>query len=74
MSEIIIVRKKGVIVLPKHLREKLNVEEGDLLKVEVKGEEIILKKEDFWGKLLGCAEGSYTPEEAELELDKGEVE
>ncbi|MEN3016301.1 MAG: hypothetical protein ABC612_02645 [Candidatus Methanosuratincola petrocarbonis] len=30
-------------------------------------------KVDLWGKLMGCAK-SYDPDEAEVELDRGEVE
>jgi len=30
-------------------------------------------KVDLWGKLMGCAKKSYDPDEAEVELDRGEV-
>lgn len=72
-SEFIIVRRKGVIVLPKGIREELRIGEGDVLRVEVDGKRIVLTKQDFWDKLIGCARGLYDPEEAELELDEGEL-
>jgi AbrB family looped-hinge helix DNA binding protein len=72
-SEFVVVRKKGVIVLPKEVRDKLGVEEGDMLRVKLEGERIVLIKEDFWNKLFGCAKGLYDPDEAELELDRGEL-
>ncbi|PNV78139.1 MAG: AbrB family transcriptional regulator, partial [Thermoproteota archaeon] len=59
--------------LPKEVRDKLGVEEGDMLRVKLEGERIVLTKEDFWNKLFGCAKGLYDPDEAELELDRGEL-
>lgn len=71
-SEFIIVRKRGVIVIPKTIREELGIEEGDMLRVSVKEGKIILNKESFWEKLFNTAKGLYNPDEAELELDVGE--
>jgi looped-hinge helix DNA binding domain, AbrB family len=71
-SEFIIVRKRGVIVIPKTIREALGIEEGDMLRVSVKEGKIILSKESFWEKLFNTAKGLYSPDEAELELDIGE--
>jgi len=42
-SEIIRVGKKFTIVLPKEIRTKLNIREGDLLSVKVEGGRIILE-------------------------------
>lgn len=70
--DLMIVRK-GVIVLPKRVREELDLEEGDVLRVKVEEGKIVLMKEDFWGKLLGCARGLYDLDEVELELDRGEA-
>lgn len=72
-SEYIIVRQKGVIVLPKSVREKLKIEEGDALRVSVVKGKIILSRVDFWRKLFGCAKKLYDPDKAELELDRGET-
>lgn len=71
-SEFIIVRKRGVIVIPKTIREELGIEEGDMLRVSVKDDKIILSKENLWEKLFNTAKGLYSPDEAELELDVGE--
>lgn len=68
-----VVRRKGVIVIPKALREALGIEEGDLLKVSVEEGRIVLRKESFWEKLFGSARGLYNPDTAELELDEGET-
>ena len=72
-SDYILVRKRGVIVLPKRLREILKIEEGDTLKIKIEGNNIILSKEDLWNKLFGCAKGLYDPNDAEMELDRGEM-
>ena len=37
------LRKKGVIILPREIREKLNVKENDILVAEVKDNELILR-------------------------------
>jgi len=71
-SDLVIVRKRGVIVIPKTIREELGIEEGDMLRVSVKEGKIILSKESFWEKLFNTAKGLYSPDEAELELDVGE--
>ena len=38
------IDSKGRILIPKELRDKLDLHEGDVLKVYVKGASIILKK------------------------------
>lgn len=43
MSVVLKVRRKGVIVLPKRLREALGVNEGDNVIVEVVGEKLIMR-------------------------------
>ena len=43
MSELIQVRKKAQLTLPLSVREKLGVEEGDYMDVQVRDGEIILK-------------------------------
>jgi AbrB family looped-hinge helix DNA binding protein len=67
--EIVIVRKRGVIVIPKNIREALGIEEGDILRVSLEEDKIILSKESFWEKLFNSAKGIYSPDDAELELD-----
>ncbi len=52
-------------MLPKAVREELNIVEGSLLELEVKGREIILRP--LWERVWGCCRGSA--EEAEKELD-----
>jgi AbrB family looped-hinge helix DNA binding protein len=68
--EVIKVHRKGIIVLPKSIREALNIEEGTLLELKVENDRILLEPLDLWGKVWKCCSGSA--EEAERELDKEE--
>ena len=42
-SETIRVGKKYTIVLPKGVRTKLNIKEGDLLNIKIEGDKIVLE-------------------------------
>ncbi|WP_048061424.1 AbrB/MazE/SpoVT family DNA-binding domain-containing protein [Hyperthermus butylicus] len=64
------VGRKGVIVLPKSVREQLHIEEGTLLQVCVRDGEVVLKPLDLWERVWSCCKGSA--EEAERELDEEE--
>ena len=54
MSELIQIRKKAQITLPASVRQKLGIEEGDFVDVQVKDGDIVLKvmklvsKEQAW--------------------------
>jgi AbrB family looped-hinge helix DNA binding protein len=54
MSELVQVRKKAQLTLPLSVRQKLGIEEGDFLDVQVKSGEIVLRvkklidKEQAW--------------------------
>ncbi|MCY0873663.1 MAG: AbrB/MazE/SpoVT family DNA-binding domain-containing protein [Acidianus infernus] len=37
------LRKKGIIILPKDVREKLDIKENDILIGEIKGGELVLR-------------------------------
>ncbi len=45
MDEIVKVMARGLIALPSDIRKKLGVKEGDILKVELKDQEVVLRKE-----------------------------
>jgi AbrB family looped-hinge helix DNA binding protein len=55
--EQVTVSSKGQIVIPKAVRDELNLSEGAKLTVEVRGHEIVLSKEPAWRKLKGAASG-----------------
>ncbi len=50
----------------------MNIVEGSVLELEVRGREIILRPLDLWERVWGCCRGSA--EEAERELDGEEAE
>jgi len=53
MEEIVKVMARGLIALPSDIRKKMELKEGDILKVEVQDDKVVLKKEkriyDFKG-------------------------
>jgi len=54
--------KRGRVVIPKELREKLDLKHDQSIIVEVRGREIVLKPalkvEEFIAELRGCVHGS----------------
>lgn len=71
---IVKVHRKGIVVLPKSVREKAGIEEGMLLEVSVEGNKVVLKPLDLWDRVWGCGKGRGSAEEAELELNREEEE
>ncbi len=55
MEEIVKIMSRGLIALPSEIRKKMELKEGDILRVEVQDDKVILKKEkriyDFKGVL-----------------------
>jgi len=60
---------KGQVVIPKEIREKLDLHEGDLLSVEIEGEALILRKvrEGSWRRWRGILKGTSALWEHERE-------
>ena len=67
------VGKRGVIVLPKDIRERLGIEEGMTLELSVKGDALVLRVCDLWSELRERGKKLKVDlEEAEREIDKDE--
>jgi len=66
------VGSRGTIVIPKEVREKSGITEGDVLEVSLKERAIVLMKDTKWEKFHGCAKGLITAEKIEKELDEDE--
>ncbi len=53
MEEIVKVMARGLIALPSDIRKRMELKEGDILKIEVQDDKVVLKKEkriyDFKG-------------------------
>ncbi len=43
MRIVLKVRKKGVLILPKRLREKVGIREGDEVLIEVRGNRLVIR-------------------------------
>jgi AbrB family looped-hinge helix DNA binding protein len=72
IKEIVKVHKKGIVVIPKSIRDALGIVEGTLLEVRIEDNKIVLKPLDLWDRVWKCCSGSA--EEAEEELDREEEE
>ena len=66
------VGSRGTIVLPKEIRERSGIVEGDTLEISLKDKAIVLMKDTTWERFHGCAEGLVTVEKIEKELDEDE--
>jgi AbrB family looped-hinge helix DNA binding protein len=47
----------GQIAIPKTIRDALNLSEGTKLRLQVRGQEIVLSKEPVWKRLQGAGTG-----------------
>ena len=69
------VGKRGVIVIPKEVREKLGIVEGMVLELNLEDDRIVLKTRDLWSELRERGKKlKVSVDEAEKELDRDEEE
>ncbi|MCE4628860.1 MAG: AbrB/MazE/SpoVT family DNA-binding domain-containing protein [Desulfurococcales archaeon] len=67
------VGKRGVIVIPKEVRERLGIEEGMVLELSVEEGKIVLRTRDLWSELRERGRKlKVNIEEAERELVEDE--
>jgi AbrB family looped-hinge helix DNA binding protein len=67
------VGKRGTIVIPKAIRERLGIVEGMLLELYVENDKIILKARDLWSELrMRGRRLKVDIDKAERELDEDE--
>ncbi len=67
------VGRRGVIVIPKSIRERLGIVEGMVLELSVEGDRIVIKTRDLWDELRKRGKGLRVDiEEAEREIDEDE--
>src|SRR4030042_162651 len=77
MAELVQLRKKAQLTLPQSVREKLDIEEGDFMDVQVRNGEIVLRvkklvdKEQAWFWTERWQRGE---KEAEEDIRAGRVE
>lgn len=69
------VGERGVIVIPKEVRERLGISKGTILDLKVEGRRLILEVSDLWATLRARGRKIKTDlDEAERELDEAEEE
>ncbi len=69
------VGKRGVIVIPKEVREKLGIKEGMLLELSVEKDRIVIKTRDLWSEFRERGKRLKVDiDRAEREIDEDEVE
>jgi AbrB family looped-hinge helix DNA binding protein len=74
--EVLQIRKKFQITLPRSIRERLHLEEGDYVAVEVRDDELVLRPKKlidksqtwFWSEAWQAAE-----REAQADIEAGRV-
>ncbi|MEB3778932.1 MAG: AbrB/MazE/SpoVT family DNA-binding domain-containing protein [Desulfurococcales archaeon] len=67
------VGRRGVIVIPKEVRERLGIEEGMVLELSVEEGKIVLRTRDLWSELRERGRKlKVDVDEAERELDEDE--
>jgi len=67
------VGKRGTIVIPKRVRERLGIEEGTVLELEVAEGTLTLKVRDLWTELRRRCRGvKFDIDAFERELDEAE--
>ncbi len=74
MMSVVRVYRKGIVALPKAVRESAGIREGMLLLVEVREGKIVMSPLNLWERVWGSGAGLGTAEEAERELDEEEAE
>ncbi|MEM1658358.1 MAG: AbrB/MazE/SpoVT family DNA-binding domain-containing protein [Candidatus Jordarchaeales archaeon] len=71
LEEMVRVGKKNVIVIPSNIRKKVGIQEGDLLRIRVEGEKILLEKLSA-GAFSVLAEVIGEPYEEEVDEKRAE--
>ncbi|MEB3765471.1 MAG: AbrB/MazE/SpoVT family DNA-binding domain-containing protein [Desulfurococcales archaeon] len=67
------VGKRGVIVIPKEVRDRLGIEEGMVLELSVEDGKIVIRVRDLWSELRKRGKKlEIDVDKAERELDEDE--
>ncbi len=67
------IGRKGVVVIPKEVRERLGLREGTAVEIRLEGNKVVLIKKDIWEEVMRRGV-KIEAEEAEKELDEVEEE
>ncbi|RMH81011.1 MAG: AbrB/MazE/SpoVT family DNA-binding domain-containing protein [Acidobacteria bacterium] len=64
MDEVAKIMARGLIALPSDVRKRLGLKEGDLVRIEVKDDQLIIKKEQRIYDLKGSLQGMGTQQKS----------
>uniref|UniRef100_A0A7C5X1B0 AbrB/MazE/SpoVT family DNA-binding domain-containing protein n=1 Tax=Thermocrinis ruber TaxID=75906 RepID=A0A7C5X1B0_9AQUI len=73
MDEVVKIMARGLIALPSEVRKKLNLKEGDIVKLEVKGNEIVIRKEERLYDLKGSLKGAKVQDKSFAQILQEEL-
>jgi len=73
MNEVVKIMARGLIALPSEVRKRLNLKEGDIVKLEVKENEIVIRKEERLYDLKGSLKGSKVQEKSFVQILQEEL-
>jgi AbrB family looped-hinge helix DNA binding protein len=73
MDEVVKIMARGLIALPSEVRKKLNLKEGDIVKLEVKENEIVIRKEERLYDLKGSLKGSKVQDKSSAQILQEEL-
>jgi AbrB family looped-hinge helix DNA binding protein len=73
MDEVVKIMARGLIALPSEVRKKLNLKEGDIVKLEVKENEIVIRKEERLYDLKGSLKGSKVQDKSFAQILREEL-
>ncbi|MFZ8784738.1 AbrB/MazE/SpoVT family DNA-binding domain-containing protein [Thermocrinis sp.] len=73
MDEVVKIMARGLIAMPGEVRKKLNLKEGDIVKLEVKENEIVIRKEERLYDLKGSLKGAKVQEKSFAQILQEEL-
>jgi len=73
MDEVVKIMARGLIALPSEVRKKLNLKEGDIVKLEVRENEIVIRKEERLYDLKGSLKDTKVQEKSFAQILQEEL-
>jgi AbrB family looped-hinge helix DNA binding protein len=73
MDEVVKIMARGLIALPSEVRKKLNLKEGDIVRLEVKENEIVIRKEERLYDLKGSLRSTKMQEKSFAQILQEEL-
>ncbi len=74
MDEVAKIMARGLVALPSDVRKKLGLKEGDLVRIEVKDDQLIIKKEQRVYDLKGTLQSQQSQQKTFAQILAEEFE